>query len=110
MNYVVDTIVISILVSIVIQIPSKITYSIFFTSLVYFLYYFVAELAFGRTIGKLATKTKVVSVKNKRPHVFHIFARTILRSIPIDAFSYLVGQEQGIHDVLSQTKLVKISD
>lgn len=74
----------------------------------FFLYYFILEVTLNRTLGKLLTKTKVVSVKGKRPNVLHIFLRTILRLNPLDLYSYLMGTEQGTHDVLSRTRLVKV--
>ena len=67
------------------------------------------EVTLGQTLGKLVTKTKVISVKGKRPNVLHIFLRTILRfTNPFDVVSYLMGNEQGIHDILSRTRLVKV--
>ena len=107
-NYSIDTIVTSVLVLILVQIPVDFIQSAGFPILLYFLYYFGMELAFNRTLGKLITHTQVISVKNNRPQLIHILARTILRLVPFDAFSYLMGSEQGIHDALSQTKLVKI--
>jgi uncharacterized RDD family membrane protein YckC len=77
--------------------------------LTYFLYYFIMEVTLCQTLGKLVTKTKVVSVKGKRPNVLHILIRTVLRfQNPVDVFSYLMGNEQGVHDVLSRTRLVKV--
>lgn len=107
-NYIIDRIVFLILVALFIQFPVDFFRSIIFSGLLYFLYFFVLELAFSQTVGKLITKTKVVSVRNNRPHVFHILGRTLMRLVPIDAFSYLFGGEQGIHDILSQTRLIKI--
>ena len=107
-NYIIDTIVVSILVIVFFQFPTHFTHSYFFPAFVLISYYFIMELAFNQTLGKMVTKTKVVSAKNKRPHFLHIFARTILRlTSPFDTFSYLTGGAQGIHDILSQTRLVK---
>ncbi|PHR29545.1 MAG: hypothetical protein COA38_11340 [Fluviicola sp.] len=108
-NYIIDTVAISILATIFFQIPSRFTHSYFFPVLVFTAYYFILELSINQTLGKMVTKTKVISVKNKRPHFLHILARTILRlASPFDTFSYLTGGDQGIHDILSQTRLVKV--
>ena len=72
--------------------------------LFYYLYYFILELTIGQTIGKIITKTRVVTVdNNEKPSFTKIFVRTISRLIPIDLFS-----SNGIHDSLSKTKLKKI--
>ena len=105
-NYVIDSIAIGLLTYIVSLIESM--YEIYWLPfLIYFSYYFIFELTLNRTLGKLVSKTVVRSTKNKRPTILHIFARTILRFVPFDLFSYLMGNEQGIHDVLSKTRLVK---
>ncbi|MBA4747034.1 MAG: RDD family protein [Muricauda sp.] len=74
----------------------------------YYVYYFVFESTSGQTIGKMITKTKVVSVNHsQRVGLLNIFWRTISRLIPIDIFSYLFSN-RGIHDILSQTQLKKL--
>ena len=76
----------------------------------YYVYYFIMEYTFGQTIGKMITKSKVVNAKNKgHPNLIQIFIRTLSRLIPIDFVSYLLNQ-QGIHDYLSKTKLIKIKN
>ena len=76
--------------------------------LFYYLYYFILELTIGQTIGKIITKTRVVTVdNNEKPSFTKIFVRTISRLIPIDLISYLFSSN-GIHDSLSKTKLKKI--
>jgi uncharacterized RDD family membrane protein YckC len=104
-NYVIDSIAIAILSLIF---SPLIEYSPL-SLLPFFLYYFIFEVTLNQTLGKMLTKTKVVRVKGKRPNVLHIFLRTILRLNPLDFYSYLMGTEQGTHDVLSRTRLVKVS-
>lgn len=72
-----------------------------------FLYYFVLESSTGQTLGKMVTKTKVVTRDGSKPKIWSIFMRSFLRLIPIDNFSYLFGTSHGFHDVLSLTKLQK---
>lgn len=74
-----------------------------------FLYYFIFESLTGQTLGKMVTNTKVVSRDGSRPKVWRVFMRSFLRLIPIDNLSYLFGTGLGFHDVLSFTKLKKIS-
>ncbi|NVN17650.1 hypothetical protein GUA46_04795 [Muricauda sp. HICW] len=74
----------------------------------YYVYYFVFESISGQTVGKMITKTKVISVNYpERVGLSNIFWRTVSRLIPIDIFSYLFSN-RGIHDVLSQTQLKKL--
>ena len=76
--------------------------------LLYYLYYFILELTIGQTIGKIITKTRVVTIDNsEKPNFKKIFIRTLSRLIPIDFISYLFSSN-GIHDSLSKTKLKKI--
>jgi uncharacterized RDD family membrane protein YckC len=73
----------------------------------YYLYYFVMEWTLGQTVGKMITKTKVVSsVTYKKPGALRILIRTLCRLIPIDFFSYLFIPI-GIHDRVSRTELIQ---
>jgi len=80
-------------------------YEGFVKFMVYLVYYFSFEAYNGQTIGKLFTKTKVVNMYNEKPSVGRILYRTVLRLNPFDIMSYLYGQEQGGHDLLSKTRL-----
>jgi uncharacterized RDD family membrane protein YckC len=73
----------------------------------YFIYYLVFEFAFGKTIGKFITQTKVVSSKDlTKPTFSQIFIRTISRIIPFYFISYLMTGK-GMHDHFSKTILIK---
>lgn len=80
-----------------------------FLSFLLFLYYFLFEVSTGKTLGKMLTKTTVVSRNGSPASVFKIFQRSMLRFVPIDILSYLFGTELGFHDILSGTKLKKIA-
>ena len=67
----------------------------------------IFKLVSGQTIGKMITKTKVISTSGEKAKTFDIILRTILRMIPFDFISYLI-YENGIHDHFSNTKLVKL--
>jgi len=74
----------------------------------YFLYYFLSEYFTGQTIGKIITKSRVISVSNHRTNFFiKIFGRTLMRFIVFDLFSYLFTYK-GLHDMISKTELVKL--
>lgn len=69
-------------------------------------YYMFMELKYQKTLGKFATKTKVVKLNGDIPNQSDIVTRTLCRLIPFDNFSYLF-MKSGFHDTLSKTKVVK---
>lgn len=73
----------------------------------YYIYYLLFEFIFGQTIGKMITRTKVVSTDGSKVSFGKILLRTFLRMIPIDCISYLISSN-GMHDNLSNTELVKL--
>jgi len=74
----------------------------------YYLYYVIFEYAKGQTIGKMITKSKVVSAKNDTKFSFiQISGRTLMRFIPIDIISYLFTSN-GLHDRVSKTIIIKL--
>ncbi len=68
-------------------------------------YFIVMETSTGATIGKLLTKTRVVTEEGMQPSFKQILGRSFARLIPFDAFSYL-GGNPGWHDSLSGTFVV----
>ena len=75
--------------------------------IVYLFYYFIFEFVKSQTIGKIITKTVVVDMNNLKPSFARVLLRTLLRLNPFDGYSYLFGQEQGGHDLISKTRLKK---
>nr|WP_288833669.1 RDD family protein [uncultured Flavobacterium sp.] len=69
-------------------------------------YYLLTEYKFQRTLGKVLTKTKVVSSSGDKPTLKQLIFRTLSRSIPFEYFSYIVTVK-GIHDKLSNTRVIK---
>jgi len=104
-NFIIDIIVIGIISRIMETILDFNSLNIVFYT-VYVIYYFIFEAYNGRTIGKLITGTIVVDMDNLKPSVGRIALRTILRLNPFDGISYLFGQEQGGHDLISKTRLI----
>jgi ABC-type lipoprotein export system ATPase subunit len=71
------------------------------------LYYFMLELIFGRTVGKMITRTKVFSEDGPyRAGAAKLVYRTIARFLPftiIEGFSFLNERPKGWHDTVSDT-------
>jgi len=116
-NYVVDRFLISIFSSlfslffIFSNLAIKETSFLFIViyTIIHILYYFIFELSSGQTIGKKITKTKVIRKGTGKINFFNIFIRTFTRLIFLDVYSYLFGNEIGMHDILSNTLVVKSS-
>ena len=76
----------------------------------YFLYYFLFEFFNRQTIGKMITKTMVISsTENNSSFFIRLFIRTLMRFIPIDIISYLFAY-RGLHDLVSMTTVIKLND
>jgi uncharacterized RDD family membrane protein YckC len=74
---------------------------------IYLGYYIFFEYKFGKTIGKMATNTKVVRKDGTKPTLTNIIGRSFARFIPFEAFS-MIGSHLpvGWHDSLSGTMVV----
>jgi uncharacterized RDD family membrane protein YckC len=106
-NYLIDFLVIYVLWFIVILISQRYHFEYLILYIIMFLYYLIFEAATGKTLGKMVTKTRVVSKDGTKPNFLKILIRSASRIIPFDAFSYLFGSELGMHDLFSSTKLIK---
>ena len=84
---------------------NPITYFIFF--LAYFTYYTSFELILSQTPGKILTNTRVVKKNNKEICLKDALLRTLVRLTGLDLYSYLFGTELGMHDQLTNTKVIK---
>lgn len=73
----------------------------------YFGYYLTGETIWQRTIGKILTRTRVVTRNNSKPGFRQILVRSWIRTISIDILSFLWAQN-GHHDKLTDTIVVKI--
>lgn len=69
-------------------------------------YFIGMESMYGKTIGKMITKTKVVSLDGSKPSFNQIVGRSFARLIPIEPISYLILPE-GWHGSWSETIVVK---
>ena len=72
-------------------------------------YYGAFEGLTSRTPAKLVTGTKVVSERGGPPSSGQIIGRTLVRLVPFEIFSFLVGGDRpvGWHDRWSQTRVVR---
>lgn len=115
-NWIIDTLVLLVLLTLVMYLVALFYPDIleaenktidFLIVFVIFAYYFLFEAFSGRTIGKLVSKTKVVDKYGAQPRKWIILIRTIVRLTPIYGLSLLFGPI-GLHDMLSNTKVVRI--
>jgi uncharacterized RDD family membrane protein YckC len=76
-------------------------------AVILFLYYFLAETYFSRTFAKYFTKTIVVTKNGSRPKIHTVFIRTLTRFIPLECLTFLWGDFRGLHDLFSDTYVVR---
>ncbi|WP_207431275.1 RDD family protein [Sabulibacter ruber] len=72
----------------------------------YFFYYIVLEYLYQKTIGKVLTRTSVVSTTGEPLTLTTVIIRTLCRLIPFEHLSFLFSKS-GLHDSLSGTLVVK---
>lgn len=79
------------------------------TAIIMALLYFTFEtLLKGKTIGKYATKTKVVLEDGTSPKPIDYLKRSFSRMIPFEALSFLGSEGRGWHDTISNTYVVDV--
>ena len=71
----------------------------------FFLYYYGFEVLLEATPGKFITRTRVKTTEGFRATPSKIAVRALVRLIPFEPFTFLVGQ--GLHDKLSGTIVVE---
>ncbi|MFL5729167.1 MAG: RDD family protein [Cytophagaceae bacterium] len=110
LNYLIDLLAICVLfivIGMVLSFMIGINYIPIVFQIIYYVYYFCLEFKYNKTLGKMATGCVVVKKTGGKPSLGNLVIRTALRIAPLDAFSYLFGSEIGIHDRLSNTRVVK---
>lgn len=101
LGYLIDIVIIYILINLS-------EYSGLLTPLILFFYYFALESLFGKTIGKVITKTHIQDIDGNKPGGQKIFIRTITRFIPFEIFTFFFqARPIGLHDKLSKTHVVE---
>lgn len=78
-----------------------------FWAILLFLYYFLTETYFSRTFAKYFIKIIVVTKDGSRPNKRTISIRTLSRFIPLECLTFLWGDFRGLHDLFSDTYVVK---
>ncbi len=72
-------------------------------------YYTLIEFVTGgRSLGKVITKTKVITLDGDKPDLKTFLIRSLCRFIPFEGFSFLGSTDAGWHDSISQTRVVRI--
>ncbi len=72
------------------------------------IYYTACEYFFkGKTLGKILTNTKVVTIDGEIPTFKTILKRSFARFIPFEIFSFFWSKNGGWHDVFSKTIVVE---
>ena len=74
-----------------------------------FLYYFILESIFWRTLGKLFTKSRVLTLYYEKPNILAIALRTSIRFVPFEPISILregMAGETCWHDDWSNTRVI----
>ena len=78
------------------------------TAIVYVIYYGFFECVLLTTPAKWITSTRTVRTNGKRPARVQMLGRAFARALPFEALSYLVPGEIGLHDLLSDTRVVHV--
>lgn len=70
-------------------------------------YYTIAEYYFkGKTLGKIVTKTRAITIDNELMDIDIAFKRSISRVVPFEVFSFLGNMPTGWHDQWTDTKVI----
>ena len=112
-NYLIDTLMVYILFFVFITVLYRagsvnenligINYTIY---LVMLGYYTIMEFATGKTVGKMITGTRVITVEGSKPDLKTAFIRSLCRFIPFEAFSFLGSPCKGWHDTIAGSRVV----
>lgn len=79
----------------------------FFSIIIITLYYVIFEFIWSKTPAKFITKTKVITEYGEKPSFKTVFIRTLIRSVPFEAFSFLsLRRPRGWHDRWSETIVI----
>lgn len=70
------------------------------------LYFSIMEFTTGRTLAKFITCTKVKTINGDKPSFSAILTRSFVRYVPFEPLSFLMSDQPGWHDGLSDTVVV----
>ncbi len=89
------------------QLDSGISFNLSFY-LFFLLFYISMEYFLGKTIGKMITRTKMISRSGKKINLMNIIIRTFLRFFILEWISFFKKRPIGWHDSLSDTKVIDL--
>lgn len=107
MNYLIDQVSIFIYILyfvLFIYDPGSLYVAYFLVSCPY--YFFMEQFNDGKTMGKIVTKTKAVTIDGEKMTLITVLIRTIGRLIPFDNLSYIFMKNDGLHDMISKTVVI----
>lgn len=70
-------------------------------------YYLLMEYSFGKTLGKMVTRTKVISMNGNKLTFFQCAIRALTRLLPLEQFSGLFFNGIFWHDSIPKTLVVE---
>ena len=121
-NFIIDIIIIKLITNIIFIVIDNITkdylltswynslnvYELYlFGSAAMFVYYFLTENFLSRSLSKFITNTIVVKEDGTKPNTMDVLARSAMRIIPFEYFTFLRGRKPGMHDEYSNTFVVQ---
>ena len=115
-NYIIDYFIVLLLVLILTFVFGSFVGMFFFSTIgtyvftwtIFTLYYVLSEhFLNGKTLGKMLTKTRAVSITNERMPLKSIILRSLSRLVPFEAFSFFSSTPGGWHDKWSDTMVIK---
>lgn len=72
-------------------------------------YYIAFESLTAQTIGKMVTRTKVVSANGGKPSLKQVLVRTLIRFVPFEWITCIDDKSRGWHDSIPKTYVVRIA-
>ncbi len=114
-NYIIDVIVVTILLNItgyylqleIITPKGELTETGILVMLIIIpVYYLLMEYSLGKTMGKIITKTKVISTDGSKPSFLQCMVRALTRLLPMEQFSGLFFNGIFWHDSIPKTLVV----
>lgn len=115
LNYLVDSVVAGTIQSVIVVViaPSSFAYrpfkALLLSAVVVFVYYVLMEGAFGATVGKFMTNTRVVTEDGDPPGFGTALMRTLCRCIPFEVFSiFFSGEDRTAwHDRFANSRVIR---
>jgi uncharacterized RDD family membrane protein YckC len=108
-NFIIDLLLLAGILFFPVSSLPKENYNLYLTIIILlsvFIGYIIPETLWGQTLGKLVTNTIVVDENGKKPGIFSVIIRTVLRANPVSSAIYAFGNDYPKHDKHSKTYVV----